>query len=127
MVERSGCCADRTTDINVRVGMNSPPAEGTGGDAEITDNQLCGIFLGPGQLGTTSNLTCDGQNFSGIFDIKAYISVSEPRFGRFVTLQRVSSVVSDYSINWREVIIHKEAVDTSEDTDTVKIAVDTNI
>jgi len=110
MVERSGCCADRTADINVRVGMKSPPAEGTGGDAEITDNQLCGIFLGPGQLGTTSNLTCD-----------------EPKFGRFVTLQRVSSVVSDYSINWREVIIHHEAVDISENTDTVKIAVDTNI
>ena len=57
---------------------------------------------------------------------KANISVSEPKVGRFVTLQRVSSVVSDYSINWREVIVHHEAVDTS-DTDTVKIAVNTNI
>ena len=63
MVERSGCCADRTTDINVRVGMKSPPAEGTGGDAEINVNQLCGIFLGPGQLGTTSTVTCDGEYF----------------------------------------------------------------
>ena len=62
MVERSGCCAFKTKDINVRVGMNSPPEEGTGGDAEITDNQLCGIFLGPGQLGATSTLTCDGEN-----------------------------------------------------------------
>ena len=61
MVERSGCCADRTTDINVRVGMNIPPAEGTGGDAEITENDFCGTFLGPGQLGTTSNLTCGGE------------------------------------------------------------------
>ena len=61
MVERSGCCADRTTDIKVRVGMNSPPAEGTGGDAEITENDFCGTFLGPGQLGTTSNLTCGGE------------------------------------------------------------------
>ena len=40
---------------NVRVGMKSPPAEGTGGDADITD------FLGPGQLGTTSTVTCDGE------------------------------------------------------------------
>ena len=61
MVERSGCCADWNRDINVRVGMKSPPAEGTGGDAEITDNQLCGIFLGPGQKGSTSILTCDGE------------------------------------------------------------------
>ena len=61
MVERSDCCAFRTRDINVRVGINSPPEWGTGGDAEITFNQLCGIFLGPGQLGTTSNLTCDGR------------------------------------------------------------------
>ena len=61
MVERSDCCADRTRDINVRVGMNSPPAEGTGGDAAITVNELCGIFLGPGQTGSTSILTCDGE------------------------------------------------------------------
>ena len=59
MVERSGCCADATTDINIRVGMKSPPEEGT--DAEITDNELCGIFLGPGHLGATSNLNCDGK------------------------------------------------------------------
>ena len=32
MVDRNGCCADRTRDINVRVGFNNPPAEGTGGD-----------------------------------------------------------------------------------------------
>ena len=61
LVEREQCCADRTKDINVRVGMKSPPAEGTGGDAEITDNELCGIFLGPGQTGSTSILTCDGE------------------------------------------------------------------
>ena len=60
-MERSGVGAERTTDINIRVGMKSPPAEGTGGDAEITDNQLCGIFPGPGQLGTTSTVTCDGE------------------------------------------------------------------
>ena len=60
-MERSGVGAERTTDINIRVGMNSPPAEGTGGDAEITDNQLCGIFPGPGRLGTTSTVTCDGE------------------------------------------------------------------
>ena len=63
MVEREQCCADRTKDINVRVGMKSPPAEGTGGDAEITDNQLCGIFPGPGQLGKTSIVNCDGEYF----------------------------------------------------------------
>ena len=56
-------------------------------------------------------------------------TVPEPAFGRFVTLQRVSSVVSDYSINWREVTVHHEAVDISEDDDTaaVKIAIDTNM
>ena len=130
MVERSGCCADNTKDVNVRVGMKSPPAEGTGGDAEITDNQLCGIFLGPGQLGTTSTVTCDGEYLwqeGHTFDIQVHIpTTSEPIFGRFVTLQIVSSAVSDYYLNWREVIIHREAVDTS-DTNTVKIAVVTNL
>ena len=52
----------------------------------------------------------------------------EPAFGRFVTLQRVSSVVSDYSLNWQEVVVHHEAVDISEDdTLAVKIAIDTNM
>ena len=61
MVERTACCADRTTDINIRVGMKNPPADGTGGDAEITENKLCGIFVGPGELGATSVLNCDGE------------------------------------------------------------------
>ena len=60
-MERSGCCAFNTKDINVRVGMKNPPAEGTGGDAEITDNQLCGIFPGPGQLGKASIVNCVGE------------------------------------------------------------------
>ena len=126
MVERTGCCADRTTDINIRVGMKNPPADGTAGDEEFTENELCGIFIGPGQLGTTSVLNCDGEYFFlGKVDI--FSAVSEPRFGRFVTLQRVSSVVSDYSINWREVIVHYETVDINENDDiaTVRIAVDT--
>ena len=124
--ERSDCCADRTRDINVRVGMNSPPAKGTGGDAEITVNELCGIFLGPGQTGSTSILTCDGNYLltKGIYyNIQVDISASEPRFGRFVTLQRVSSVESNSPLNWREVTVHHE----TSDTDTVKIAVATNI
>ena len=54
-----------------------------------------------------------------------FIYASEPKFGRFVTLQRVSSVESDSPLNWREVIVHHEASDTA--TDTVKIAVATNI
>ena len=62
MVERTGCCADRTTDINIRVGMKSPPADGTGGDEEFIENKLCGIFTGPGQLGTASVLNCDGES-----------------------------------------------------------------
>ena len=75
MVERSGCCADRTKDINVRVGMRSPPADGTGGDAEITYNELCGIFPGPGQLGATSILNCDGEylwQFRILYKILSY-------------------------------------------------------
>ena len=58
-------------------------------------------------------------------DVKA---VLEPIIGRFVTLQRVSSDVSNYSLNQREVIVHYEAWDISEDDDTatVKIAVDTD-
>ena len=69
MVERTGCCADRTTDINIRVGMKSPPADGTGGDKEFTGNKLCGIFTGPGQLGTTSVLNCDGE-YTHIYEAK---------------------------------------------------------
>ena len=52
-----------------------------------------------------------------------FISASEPRFGRFVTLQRVSSVESYSPLNWREVTVHTE----TSDTDTVKIAVAKNI
>ena len=46
-----------------------------------------------------------------------------------MTLQRVSSAVSVYELNWREVIVHHEALDISEDDDTatVKIAIDTNM
>ena len=62
MVERSGCCADRTTDINIRVGMKSPPEDGTGGDVEFIGNKLCGVFPGPGELGATSKLNCNGEN-----------------------------------------------------------------
>ena len=61
MVERTDCCAERTTDINIRVGMKHPPADRTGGDVEFTENKLCGIFVGPGQLGATSVLNCDGE------------------------------------------------------------------
>ena len=85
MLERGFCCADRTKDINVRVGMRSPPEEGTGGGAEITDNELCGIFLGPGQTGSTSILTCDGEYPYPIFnnkkkeDCDCLLSIVKPR------------------------------------------------
>ena len=59
------------------------------------------------------------------FDIKVDIAL-EPKFGQFLTLQRVSSVVSEYVINWREVNVHKEDI-SDTDTDTVKIAVVTNL
>ena len=61
MVERLDTGADRTTDISIRVGMKNPPAHGTGGEVEFTENILCGIFIGPGQVGTTSILNCDGK------------------------------------------------------------------
>ena len=63
MVERAdnSDAAARTTDISIRVGMKSPPAQGTGGDVEFNENILCGIFIGPGQLGATSILNCDGK------------------------------------------------------------------
>ena len=52
-----------------------------------------------------------------------FIYASEPKFGRFVTLQRVSSVESDSPLNWREVIVHHEAVEAADISDPVKIAV----
>ena len=56
-------------------------------------------------------------------------SFSGPTHGRYVTLQRVSSVLSDdYVLHWHEVIVHREDVDVNEDNkETIKIAVDTNI
>ena len=55
-------------------------------------------------------------------------TVPETAFGRFVTLQRVSSAVSVYELNWREVIVHFEAMDISDDDDSaVKIAIDTKM
>ena len=62
MVEVVGQNAARTTDISVRVGMKNPPADGTGGDVEFTQNKLCGIFIGPGQSGATSIVNCDGKS-----------------------------------------------------------------
>ena len=62
MVERKDRYAARTTDISIRVGMKSPPADGTGGDVEFTENKLCGIFIGPGQSGVTSIVNCDGKS-----------------------------------------------------------------
>ena len=63
MVEREQASnAKRTTDISIRVGMKSPPADGTGRDVEITENKLCGIFIGPGQSGATSIVNCDGKS-----------------------------------------------------------------
>ena len=38
MVEQTGTSLLRTIDINIRVGMKSPPADGTGGDEEFTEN-----------------------------------------------------------------------------------------
>ena len=61
IVERDGY-AERSSDINIRVGMKSPPADGTGGDVEFTENKLCGIFIGPGQSGVTSIVNCDGKS-----------------------------------------------------------------
>ena len=42
--------------------MKSPPADGTGGDVEFTENKLCGIFIGPGQSGATSIVNCNGKS-----------------------------------------------------------------
>ena len=60
--------------------------------------------------------------------LKKFIYVSEPTFGRFVTLQRLSSRKLEklYSINWREVMVHHEGISEGGDTATVKIAVDKN-
>ena len=54
--------AERSSDINIRVGMKSPPADGTGGDVEFTENKLCGIFIGPGLSGATSIVNCNGKS-----------------------------------------------------------------
>ena len=57
-----------------------------------------------------------------------FIAASEPTFGRYVTLQRVSSGGSNYGLNWKEVIVQYEAADiNSGGTNTVRIAVDTNL
>ena len=60
--------------------------------------------------------------------LKKFIYVSEPTFGRFVTLQRLSSRKLEklYHINWREVMVHHEGISEGGDTATVKIAVDKN-
>ena len=67
-----------------------------------------------------------GRKRRDIINLNAHIFDAGPKFGRFVTLQKVRSGESGI-LNWREVTVNHEAVDTSEDTDTVKIAVDTNI
>ena len=57
---------------------------------------------------------------------KKIIFIAEPTFGRYVTLQRLTSnkLLQLYYVNWREVIVHHEGISDGGDTATVKIAVD---
>ena len=58
ITERHECCAERTKDIEARIGFRRPPFWNTGGDSKHLYNTLCGTFTGPGVTGTTSTITC---------------------------------------------------------------------
>ena len=55
--------AQRTNNIQVRVGYQLPPDQGTHGETIIENNPKCGdLFVGPAlDGGTTTIITCHGQ------------------------------------------------------------------
>ena len=87
IVERTDENADRTRNIEARVGDCKPYEAGTNVSTIFTINSVCGTFDGPGVVGTTSVITC-----------------STPLIGRYVTLQRLSTE-STTEINWSKIFI----------------------
>ena len=72
MVERKDCCAQRTNNIEMRVGYVKPFESGNG-EMIYTSNEICGMFVGPGVVGKISPISC-----------------TSPLVRRFVTLQWIS-------------------------------------
>ena len=58
MVNRNDCCAERTVDIEVRVGNIRPFEANTEGDSLIQTGAVCGIFNGPALVGSVSQVKC---------------------------------------------------------------------
>ena len=104
IIERKDNSAQRTNNIQIRIGNTKPPDAGTNGNIMMPDagtngnimideNAECGVFIGPGDVNIKSVVTC-----------------TQPIIGRYVTLQRIS--VGDVNvINWSEVWIKTEKIE----------------
>ena len=87
IVARKDGWTDAINNIEVRIGDTKPFEGGTNGNTNYNTNTVCGIFLGPGEIGSTSVVTC-----------------AEPLIGRYVTLQRISEGDTNI-INWSEIVL----------------------
>ena len=108
IVERSDCCAERTHDIEVRVGQDKPPERLTGGDTLINNNVICGFFKGPGVLGSISTIVC-----------------STPLIGRYITLQNIEKTTMS-QFNWPEVLIDSSPAEAEEEGEKIEILLTEN-
>ena len=106
IVERKDKWAHLTNNIEVRVGDTKPFDAMTNGNTLYSSNTVCGVFIGPGQVGDISVVTC-----------------SQPLTGRYVTLQRIS--MDDMFINWSEVLIKSKSME-SKITEILKMDADKN-
>ena len=96
----------RTRNIRVTIGDREPKP----GDDEnvITGNAFCGEFVGPGQVGGESIVTCGGiSSQKHLVFTKNLKSFSEPLRGKFMVLQRTVEFNNE-SLNWMEVIVNFE-------------------
>ena len=89
LMERNNVYANRTKNIEVRVGNEKPFERNTNGNSVYTINKVCGLIDGPGIASGTTTLNCQ-----------------IPIYGRYVTLQRMEGRAT--IINWMEVVVETE-------------------
>jgi len=90
---RTGCCTDRSNNIDIRVGDARPPpagvkgVEGAGESGSFPENELCASRDGSGALGVIT-IPCEGG----------------PKVGRYLTIKRKPGT-SDKDLNIAEVVV----------------------
>ena len=110
----------------MRVGFARPFASFSGGTEPYKQNNLCTFWDNIGSGGSTYTLTCSGK--MGTFPGPDYSPVlSEPKLGRFVTLQKISNPEVS-GLNWAEVRVESTSASAElEQEENVRVFVDSAI